>query len=240
MAWDRYAYVLNNPLSYTDPTGHCADGEGFGGCDTFEEGLPPGITDPENRDDPTKDYPDGFIEPSWEYYKKIRDWLGSQEDWRWAVDINGKIDDEVLMALIILGEFSSLRTNDPDELKFYYESLEALSNQYDAVFDGKNNASNIQCGGDCTIQEQLMWLSDNEGWYSGDAFNNATTGNNLESFIGDAHLAANNFVYGDDDDMWGWGNVSEADLNNYRDYIKRWDEQDNTYYIVYGGHNRQK
>jgi RHS repeat-associated protein len=22
-AWDRYAYVVNNPLKYDDPTGHC-------------------------------------------------------------------------------------------------------------------------------------------------------------------------------------------------------------------------
>jgi hypothetical protein len=25
-AWDRYAYVNNNPVRYNDPTGHCIDG----------------------------------------------------------------------------------------------------------------------------------------------------------------------------------------------------------------------
>ncbi len=34
-AWDRYAFVNNNPLRYNDPTGHaqaCADGDEGGGC----------------------------------------------------------------------------------------------------------------------------------------------------------------------------------------------------------------
>ncbi|MBI5840803.1 MAG: RHS repeat-associated core domain-containing protein [Chloroflexi bacterium] len=35
-AWDRYAYTLNNPVRYTDPSGHMA-WEGNGGDDTKEE-----------------------------------------------------------------------------------------------------------------------------------------------------------------------------------------------------------
>jgi RHS repeat-associated protein len=34
-SWDRYAYTLNNPIRYNDPSGHmqaCADGDEGGGC----------------------------------------------------------------------------------------------------------------------------------------------------------------------------------------------------------------
>ena len=33
-AWDRYAYTLNNPLRYTDPSGHYACGDGDNDCDS--------------------------------------------------------------------------------------------------------------------------------------------------------------------------------------------------------------
>ena len=32
-SWDRYAYVNNNALRFTDPSGHCADEDGDGKCD---------------------------------------------------------------------------------------------------------------------------------------------------------------------------------------------------------------
>jgi hypothetical protein len=50
-ALNRYAYVLNNPLKYTDPTGHaqaCADGDLGGGCGS------PGIYKPPEKHAPSK------------------------------------------------------------------------------------------------------------------------------------------------------------------------------------------
>ncbi len=41
-SWNRYSYVLNNPLKLTDPTGFCSDEDGFTDC-----GAPdPGQVDP--------------------------------------------------------------------------------------------------------------------------------------------------------------------------------------------------
>ena len=31
-AWDRYGYVLNNPVNHNDPTGHCDDGDSLFEC----------------------------------------------------------------------------------------------------------------------------------------------------------------------------------------------------------------
>jgi len=50
---NRYSYVLNNPLKYTDPTGHmqaCADGDIGGGC-----GLPGIYVPPEPSEPPDSD-----------------------------------------------------------------------------------------------------------------------------------------------------------------------------------------
>lgn len=44
MAWDRFAFTLNNPVNYTDPTGHaqvCAQGDLGGGCGSAGIYIPP-------------------------------------------------------------------------------------------------------------------------------------------------------------------------------------------------------
>ncbi|MBI5934473.1 MAG: hypothetical protein HY867_12260 [Chloroflexi bacterium] len=45
-AWDRYAFVNNNPVRYNDPTGHTAEGQD-GGCDPDDDACKNG-TNPED------------------------------------------------------------------------------------------------------------------------------------------------------------------------------------------------
>jgi hypothetical protein len=46
-AWDRYAYTLNNPLRYVDPSGHksCDDINGSGSCINYKNNLTGGLSD---------------------------------------------------------------------------------------------------------------------------------------------------------------------------------------------------
>jgi RHS repeat-associated protein len=213
-AWDRMAYVNNDAVNHTDPSGRTAysdDGICIGDCTPSEPQLDLNdVKDPEGRDKPRSDekkkYPEGYIKPAWENYQKIWWWL-MYHGFNWAIDPHtGKIRDFVVMAFIIFGEFHNYKNDGVDE---YRNSSMAT---YNAAL-----GANIQCasGGDgCTLAEQIGWLSDVPSWYGGNDFRNLKAGaTNWQDYLGDARKAMD----GIDSNMWMWGNAtaSRSDGVNY-------------------------
>jgi hypothetical protein len=123
------------------------------------------------------------------------------------VDENGKIDDKVVMSLIASTELSSVRGSST-----YKEALEGLSNQY---FSTKSPSGPMQCNGQCSITDQILWTSQMEGFYNhpNSVRNNVVTGA-FTGYLADANLAAHGFSVGTDD-SWFWGNVSRDELSEY-------------------------
>jgi len=235
VSYDRFAYVRNNPMKYIDPSGHKYYCGSQGSQYDPEECVaapvpefPENIPDPEDRANPTHAYPDGFIVPTWQYYQLMVRWLWNH-GYAWAVDAAGKINDVFLMALIIYGEFGALYDRAPN---VYEAALGALSNQYIAEYGTGNNFSNIQCGGNCTLAEQIAWLSDMEAWYSGEIYDDVQSGKvDIERYYADALRVSAGIT----SDYWFWGDTD--DPNKYPGaiyyYSLDYGYPDNPYFVVY-------
>ena len=136
-------------------------------------------------------------------YERLRRELFTSYGFQY-VDEHGKINDEVIMALIIGTEFPGK----PDSL-IYKEALEGLSNQYDSV---KQPSGPMQCNHGCSITTQILWASQMEGIYAhpNDVLDKVTNGT-FTTFLPDALKAKNGFSVGVDD-SWFWGNVTQSGL----------------------------
>jgi hypothetical protein len=89
-AWDRYAYVNNNPVRYTDRTGHITD-QGDGGCtDEADCAIPPTNTCVDG----------GWCYPQYTTWNHLR--LGSPctachvTHWTGTIPTNGEIDPSLV------------------------------------------------------------------------------------------------------------------------------------------------
>ena len=128
----------------------------------------------------------------------LREQLGT--DW---LELDGRIKDEVLIALII----QEFRTYDPGT-KPYEESLEAVSNQY------HNSSYLYGCQGSCdTIAEQLNWMQDIQAFRT-----SMDVLTDWEKFLNDATSAKNTMrQYGSTFESWTWGNY--LPISPLADYV---------------------
>jgi RHS repeat-associated protein len=238
-AWDRMAYVNNNPVVYKDPSGHdvfCTltlDDQ----CVKWSDNLPRNggigkigssrgsnveqdfnpLPDPDKIPDPGKvgaSYP---LVPSKtrDAYEKIRKALLLMCGWE-CIGTDGKINDDVLLAIIIMGEFGTLKNHpsmpgidrvySTDEFNTaYYEALEGLSNEYDYYLGHGSNS---------TVETQLSWLLIIESFRADNAVDNIKNGK-YKQYMADVGLVTRpgGFTQGTPD-TWIWGNILDANPAN--------------------------
>jgi hypothetical protein len=174
---DRYAYTLNNPMNMVDPSGHnpeCGPDGDLCDNDPNNDNDYPQMRKP--NDDEWFEYlmkrasPDvsclaycqantGIREKNYELYKLLLRALYEKFGFGMYVTRTGKLTDQALLAIIRLGEFGNNGyigdDNNSVGIRAYEESMSALSNQYWTTHPGNHE---IQCKGDCTLSEQLLWL----------------------------------------------------------------------------------
>lgn len=168
-------------MRYNDPTGHmCSDPEDSdlscenGDTHPFQEigkrynyyagnvwaTLPSAKNVPTGANFPTK--PDNVNWGDWQmtvknntngYYEKYRRDL-FLSGYSSNIDSNGMIDDQVLISLVISGEFGVLKQTDPNS---YQDHLGAVSKQYDG--NSYVTYGPPICKGGCpSLKAQLVWL----------------------------------------------------------------------------------
>jgi hypothetical protein len=123
------------------------------------------------------------------------------------VSADGKINDQVLLAIIIRAEFNTVKELGGADL--WGESLEALSNQY---YSTQGDAQ-TPCKGGCSLIAQLTWLQTLQGFrdVSVEDLTNATTG--FSVYMDDAASLMNpNHQYGTDDFSWSWAVASPGSI----------------------------
>ena len=220
LAWDRFAGLGNNPVRYVDPTGHltCDDVDDEGKCVNYKQQnnrlynklISQGSFEsvPEIED---FEWEIGFgsishLKSILDKYELIRRELFISYGYLY-VDKNGKIDDQVIMALIISSELAAIR-----DQPIYSEAIEALSNQYDSA---KSPSGPMQCHHDCSLTDQILWATQMQAIYDVNNFVQTQVASGaFEAFLNDARLAANGYSIGIDD-SWFWGNVSESRLKEF-------------------------
>jgi RHS repeat-associated protein len=243
MRLDRYSGMMNNPLKYIDPSGNnpecgpdgifCnSQGQVMSNAEIFDAMVDYGWFDPLPSTSAILDSRYNTVdrvEAVIRNYDQFRRSLFTEQGFSAignSLESNGLLTDQVFMALIAYGEFA-VESGD-----LYLECIEALSNQY--YGEAVREPGPMQCGGKCSLENQLRWATQMQAWYSKD-FKSVLIG--TRSWTGQlnaAQMAIDQYQYGEDS-SWFWGNVSEADLARYN-IVKRRDSgvyPGKPYFIVY-------
>jgi hypothetical protein len=213
VAFDRYHYSRNSPLRYVDPSGHgaCSGPYYVPECEETDpdgDGEVPYFSSlPAWQDVPSKEQHNSVTQnmrqETIEIYKQLRSTLLGMGI-EGLISDDGKIEDYVILALIIGGEFGIYSDLiESDESNAYLEAKEALSNQYE-----------YYCGGDsCKIEDQLSML------FTMHAFrDDPTIVTSPSAYIDRYSNEARDLIEGfanHDDTSWFWGNIPAADLGRY-------------------------
>ncbi len=186
LAWDRFAYTLNNPVLYIDPSGHLAcDAEHVaeGDCSTWSSSSKFGISSETGIK-----------------YGNIRRSLIQDYGFTYVDENTGQINDTALLSLIISAEFADIKHISET---VFNEALEALSNQYYST----QGTTQTPCLGNCSLADQFTWLDTAKRGISLDSNNTAA---NFPNFLADATRVRNGYSYGPRNDSWEWGNAKEG------------------------------
>jgi RHS repeat-associated protein len=210
LIYDRYAGVYNNALRYVDPSGHATcDADGYCGDDpSLTVGIE--VVNDEYYDE-FGDVPDigqGKKDATIRRYMMFRRWLMNHYVMEYVNPITGKIDDDVILAIIIAGEFGAL----PHSSAVFEEALESLSNEYHEI------SPRAPCGGDCTLIEQLIWLQIIPSFRDDDLYEANVINAGWMNYQGQAGNAMGGYCYtanGTGCNSWVWGNVDSNSMMKY-------------------------
>jgi hypothetical protein len=190
----------------------------------------PGINDiPDMENTPTS-----VKEKTISTYQKMRKALYDQGH-QYVEPMTGKIQDAVVVALIISAELGVFKDWYPE---VYKEALEALSNQYDS---GRkihfSSPGNMLCYGSCTVKTQIAWLYDMEGIRADNFIESKVESKLWANYLTDGQSAVNGYVYGQNS-SWFWGNVTKEELCQYNVVKQAYvpgEYPGKPYFIVHGG-----
>ena len=212
MAWDRFAYVRFSPTRLIDPTGNMymdkdtslagiTKDDLFNSLPTISIGE---VQNPEGLDQ-------AFISSTITQYNRTRRSLWERYGWRY-IDISGKVSDEIIMALLIDSEFGLYKQMDDNA---YGEALEALSNEYSSgIKIGKVIPGGALCYSQCTLNSQISWLLDMQGFRS-ESVALSLENEGWKGYYSDAMSAKVGYQYGAENSSWFWGNVTEEEKMSY-------------------------
>jgi hypothetical protein len=183
--FNRYSYVLNNALRYTDPSGrYCYDpSSGLDLVGTCIDEANWSTYSLLPRTLPKR--PDDIKDSTWNTYVTVWNQLQGTSH----ILEDGRIQDTTLVAMLIRIELNGI---DGD---LYKAALEGVSNQYQGY----------GCGGACrSLGQQLRWMNNMQGWYGRNG--NSIPLDDCKRCFSDAMKAIEGFNNPDGYSSWWWGN----------------------------------